>query len=306
MKFYRDLTQLQKMRAILFAFMVSSIVVFLFVPAPAGLFTPVFLGLLALWVVSFAFEKDYSVEDVPFLFLVTATFTFGRAVSVIPIFLVGNIPIPITEIVLALSLFLMLFKWKHVLNHWSGALPVDLKILLPGFLVLGTLYLLLGLKNNGAIAFRDIVFCHYMLFLFITLNVLGNSHRIKRTLTVFIPGAAVLLVTGFIMDFITKSGQISFIKFLSDSREFNWAFYYGLTAVFALGFFTFDNKKINKWIKGISIYLGLLLMVLTAVRAGWVSIVPTVILLFILLKKEVRVVLLIIPLLAVSIFLIDY
>lgn len=306
MKFFVNLTQLQKMRVILFSSMLLITAVFLFVPAPPGLFTPVFLGLLALWLVSFGFEKDFGVEDIPFLFLVTATFTFGRAVSVIPLLSVGDIPIPITETVLAVSLFLMLFKWKGVLKHWAGALPMDLKILLPGFLALGSLYLVLGLKNNGAIAFRDIVFCHYMLFLFITLNVLKNSHRIKRTLTVFIPGAVVLLVIGFIMDFITKSGQISFIKFLHDSREFNWALYYGLTAIFALCFFTFHNKKVSRWAKGIFIYFGLLLMVLTAVRAGWVAIVPTVILLFILLKKEVRIFLIIIPLLAVSIFLIDY
>lgn len=296
---------IQRMRIILFTLMLLSIIVFLLVPASPAVFVPAFLGLSALWVVSFYLEGIFGIEDLPFLFLAVSTFTFGRAFSVIPILSVGNIPVPVTELVLAVSLFLLLFKGKRVLTHWAGALPTDLKILLPAFLVIGTFYLFLGLKTNGAVAFRDIVFCHYILFLFLTLKALDKSAGVKRLIAVFIPGTVVLLTIGFIMDFITRSGKVSFIKFLFDSREFNWAFYYGLTAIFALGFFTFTTKKTAKWGKGGMIYLGLLLMMLTAVRAGWVSIVPTIILLFILLKKEVKIILFIIPILVVSIFLVD-
>jgi len=306
LQIFNDLTRYQKMRTLLLVFMMITIVIFLYLRGvPVPLFTSVFLGLLTLWVVSFYFEKTYQIEDIPLLLLIAATFAFGRAVSIIPIVSFGNIPIPITEIVLALSLGLMLLRGKSSWDVWTTRLPLDLKILLPGFLLLGTLYLLLGLKENGTIAFRDIVFCHYMLFLFVTLKVFHNPQKIKRAIAVFIPSAITLLAIGFIMYFITRSGQVSFIKFLFDTREFNWALYYGLTAIFGLSFFTLKNKREIKWGIALLIYFGLLFILLTRVRAGWFGLIPAIILLLILLKKEVKALFVIIPLIAVTVLFLD-
>lgn len=295
------------MRTLLFVFLMISIVVFFYVRGvPVPLFTSVFLGLMVLWVVSFYFEKTYSIEDIPLLLLTAATFAFGRAFSIIPIVSIGNIPIPITEIVLALSLGPMLLRGKRSWDVCATRLPLDLKILLPGFLLLGTLYLLLGLNKIGTIALRDIVFCFYMLFLFVTLKVFNNPERIKKAVTVMIPSAVTLLVIGFIINFITRSGQVAFLKFLFDTRAFNWALYYGLTAIFGMSFFTFKNKKKIKWGIGLLIYFGLLFTLLTQVRAGWLGMIPALFLLLILLKKDMKVILIIIPLIVVSVLLIDY
>ena len=297
------------MRTLLFVLMMITIAVFFYARGvPVPLFTSVFLGLLVLWVVSFYFEKTYSIEAIPLLLLIAATVAFGRAFSIIPIVSIGNIPVPITEIVLALSLGLMLLRGKRSWAVWTTRLPLDLKILLPGFLLLGTLYLLLGLKTNGTIAFRDIVFCFYMLFLFVTLVVFNHPQKIKKAIAVFIPGAVTLLVIGFIMNFITRSGQVAFLKFLFDTRAFNWALYYGLTAIFGISFFsfTFKNKKKIKWGIALLIYFGLLFTLLTQVRAGWLGMIPALLLLSILLKKDIKVLLIIIPSIVVSVLLIDY
>jgi len=306
LQLFKDLTLYQKMRTLLFALMMISIVVSLYVRnVPVPMFTSIFLGLMALWAVSFYFEGTYQMEDTALLLLVAATFAFGRAFSIIPVISIGNIPIPITEIVLALSLGPMLLRGKSSWRVWTTRLPLDLKIILPGFLLLGTLYLLLGLKKNGAIALRDIVFCHYMLFLFVTLKVFNNSQKIKKAVAVFIPSAITLLAIGFIMYFITKSGQVSFIKFLFATRDFNWALYYGLTAIFGLSFFTFKNKKKIKLSIGLLIYFGLLFILLTRVRAGWFGMIPAIILLCILLKKEAKALFVIIPLMVVTVLFLD-
>lgn len=297
----------QNTRVFLFALMVLCIPVFMiFKVLPVPVFTSVFLGLSVLWVSTYHFEGVFEIEDLPLLVLITATFTFGRAFSVIPLVKAGNIPIPVTEIILAVSLGLMLIHWRYALKDWTDPLPTDLRIGLPVFLIIGTLYLMFGFFSHGALAFRDITFCHYLLFIFVTMRVINRPKKVSSLIRMFVPFAVVLLAVGFIMDFITKSGQIAFNRFLFDSREFNWALYYGLTAIFALAFFSLKNEKWRKWGLGIFIYLGLLLMLMTEVRAAWVGIIPALILVTILMKKEVKILLLIIPVLAVSLFLVDY
>jgi O-antigen ligase len=306
MNIFKNLTQFQKKQTILFVLMMISIVVFLFVrDVPVPLFTSIFLGLLTLWIATFYFEGTYQIEDVPFLLLAVGTFAFGRAFSIISLVSIGKIPVPVTETILALCAALMVFKWKGVLNTWKTLVPKDFKLLLPVYLVVGTVYLLLGLKANGAIAVRDIVFCHYMLFLFITLHVFSKPEKIKKIFTVFIPGVVTLLLLRFIINFITRTGKVSFIKFLFESREFNWALYCGLAAIFALSFFTLKNKKILKWGLGLVVYFGMLFMLLTEIRAGWMGMIPALILLAFMLKKEIKIILLILPLIVVSLLFID-
>ncbi len=303
---FKEMLLPQRMRLILFALMILCVPLFLVVRGMPGIvFAALFTGLLVLWGFSFYFEKEYALEDLPLLILITATFTFGRAFSVLPIVSLGVVPIPITEIVLALTFGLMLFKFRSVYRDMWVRLPRDLQVVLPGFIVLGTLYMALGYKAHGALALRDIVFCHYMLFLFITLRVFNHPAKLRGILKLFIPPVVVLLLIRFVQDFITRSGQVSYNQFLFDMRQFNWAFYLGLLAIFGLTFFYSTKSKWRRWGYGFMVYWGIIFLIFTEVRAGWVGVVLGLILLGILLRKEMKILLFLVPLLVVSVWFID-
>jgi hypothetical protein len=294
------------MRRVLTCLMVVCFPLFFFLRGiPASVFVSVYLGLLGLWVISYCFEASLQIEDIPLIYLIIATLSFGRAFSIIPVVSVGLIPIPITEIALALSFGLMLITWREVWTDWNHRLPKDLKVILPGYLIFGGFYLLLGLVNNGNIALRDIVFTFYMLFLFVAIHVFNRSDKIRKMISIITPSVITLLTIGFVLYFITRSGKISFIRFTIGTRDFNWALYYGLTAIFAISLFSLNDKKWKKIIVGVLIYFSMLFVLLTRVRAGWIGLVVGLILLFILLKREIMIVLVIIPLIAGSLFLMD-
>lgn len=303
----KSLTLYEKARLLFFALIMLTLPVFLVArDVPVVLFTIIFLVLLTGWTATFYFDGSFGVEDVSFLVLLVGTFAFGRAFSIISLVSFGKIPVPITETILALTLALMVFEAKDILKKWGKQLPLDFKIVMPLFMVLGGVYLLLGLKSNGSIAVRDIVFSFYMAFFFITLHVFSSADRVRKLLTVLLPGLATLLAVRFIVTFVTRTGKVAFINMMFEGREFNWALYCGLAAIFALSFFTFETNRLKKWLLGLVIYAGMLFMLLTQIRAGWLGMIPALILLAVLLKKEIKIILLIVPLLVASIFLIDY
>ncbi|MCP4216681.1 MAG: O-antigen ligase family protein [bacterium] len=293
---------------------------------PGNVFPILLPALLALWVVTFYMEGTYELSDLPMLFLLTATFAFGRAFSIMSPVTVAGIPIPITEMLLGLSFIFLLPKAKRTLLTWNRLLPLSLKIGLPLYVAVGMVYLLAGLKHNGALALRDIVFGQYILFLFLTLSLMtppkdwdpdlagrGQS-KIRRLVVVFSASTVVLLFIGFVMNFITRHGKVSFLKYVHDTRVFNWALYLGTAAIFGLCFFTYKitskfiikNPKVFKWLMAAMIYFGLLFCLLTQVRAAWVGLVPALILMGIILKKEMKILAIIIPLIVVSVIVIDY
>lgn len=298
----------RRARFVLFLLMVLCIPAFMIIQdVPVALFTSVFFTFLTLWVATFYLEGLLNPEDIPLLILLTATFTFGRAFSITAFLSIGSIPLPVTELLLALSLGIMMIRWRSAVKNWTEPLTGDLKIVLPLFLATGTAYLIVGYQANGALALRDIVFCQYILLLFAVLHLLNTDRKISLIIRMFIPVTTVLLGMGLIMDFVTHSGRIAFIRYLFDSREFNWTLYYGLAGIFVLGFFTLgpETKK-KRAVLFITIYTGLLLMLLTEVRAGWVGMVPALLVMLFLLKKEIKVLVILIPLLTASLFLTDY
>ena len=178
-------------------------------------------------------------------------------------------------------------------------------MVLVAYFLLGTLYLSIGVIGNGFPALRDIVFCHYLLFLFITLSLVNKPIKIKSLMPFFIPGMMIILWTGLIAFFIYIPRVYPFQRFVNEGKMFNLALYYGLVVFFGVSFFAFLKRKMKPFI-GVLIYLSLLLILIIEVRAGWLGLVVTLVFLVILLKKEVKVFLLILLLTVGSLFIIDH
>lgn len=283
------------------------LLMFSLVSFPEVVFIVISLVLFLLWVVTFYIEGIYEVADIPILFLVIGTFAYGRAFSLLGIPL-GNIPLYVTEMMLAGSLALLLLtrkSLKKLWNEWRFPLPRGLMMVLAAYFLMGTLYLLIGVIGNGFLALRDIVFCHYMLFLFITLSLLAKPIKIKSLMPFFIPGMIIILWIGLTAFFIYIPSSYPFKQFVKEGKMFNLALYCGLMVIFGLSFFTFLKRKM-KPVTGALIYLSLLLIIMTEVRAGWVGLVVALIFLTILLMKEIRILLLILLLMAGSLFIIDH
>ncbi|UCC39588.1 MAG: O-antigen ligase family protein [Candidatus Aminicenantes bacterium] len=266
--------------------------------------------LLLGWVITFYVEGIYELADIPILFLVLGTFAYGRAFSLIGIPL-GNVPLYVTEMMLGGSLGLLLLErksLKKLWDEWRLPLPRGLTIVLVAYFLMGTLYLFIGVIGNGILALRDIVFCHYLPFLFITLSLLIKQAKIKSVIPFLIPGIIIVLYTGLTLFFIYHSSypyKYPYKGFLRTAKMFNLSLYFGLIVIFGLSFFAFVKRKIKPVI-GVLIHLSLLFVIMTEIRASWVGMIVAWIFLTILLKKEIKILLLILLLMAGSLFIIDY
>lgn len=279
---------------------------FSLVSLPKVVFIVVSLVLFLLWVITFYIEGVYEFADIPMLFLVLGTFAYGRAFSLLGI-PTGNIHLFMTELMLAVSLGLLLVRkpLKELWDEWRLPLPRGLMMVLMVYFLMGTIYLLIGVIGNGFQALRDIVFCHYLLFLFITLSLLNKPIKIKSLLPFFKPAMIIIMWIGLTFFFIYIPGSYPFQQFVKEGKMFNQALYYGLIVIFGLSFFTFLKRKTRPVI-GVLIYFSLLFIIMTEVRAGWLGLIVTLIFLIILLKKEIKILLLILPLMAGSLFIIDH
>lgn len=299
--------KLPVLKGLLLLLQVAVLLVFSSVSLPQVVFIVITLVLLLLWAITFHIEGIYAIADIPILFLVLGTFAYGRAFSLLEIS-AGNIPIYVTEMMLAVSLGLLLLTKKSpgkLWNEWRLPLPRGLMVVLAAYFFMGTLYLLIGVIGNGFQAFRDIVFCHYMLFLFITLSLLNKPIKIKSLMPFFIPAVMIISWIGLIAFFIPTSRAHPFQQFVKEGKMFNLALYYGLIVLFGLSFFTFFKRKMKPIIV-ILIYLSLLLNLMSEVRAGWLGLVVTLIFMVVLLRKEIKVLLLILLLTGGSLFIIDH
>jgi len=279
---------------------------FSLVSLPEVVFIVVSLVLFLLWVVSFYMEGVCEVADIPILFLILGTIAYGRPFSLLGI-PIGNIPLFMTELMLAASLGLLLLRKPlgKLWDEWRLPLPRGLMMVLVAYFLMGTIYLVIGVIGNGFPALRDIVFCHYMLFLFVTLSLLNKPIKIKSLLPFFKPAVVIIMWMGLVAFFIYTLGSNPFQQFVKDGKMFNQALYYGLIFIFAVSFFTFSKPKIKPVI-GLLIYLSLLFVIILEVRAGWLGLIVALIFLIIFLKKEIKVLLLILLLMAGSLYIIDH
>lgn len=280
---------------------------FSMVSIPQVVFIVISLVLLLLWVITFYIEGVYEIADIPILFLILGTFAYGRAFSLLAI-PIGNIPFYAAEMMLAGSLALLLLtrkSLKKLWDEWRFPLPRGLMMGLTAYFLMGTLYLLIGVIGNGFLALRDIVFCHYLLFLFITLSLLNKPIKFKSLMPFLAPGIIIILWIGLTAFFIYIPSIYPFVQFVREGKMFNMGLYCGLIVIFGLSFFTFFKRKMKPVI-GALIYMSLLLIIMTEVRAGWLGLIAALIFMVILLKKEIKVLLLILLLNACSLFIIDH
>ncbi|MCP5103495.1 MAG: WecB/TagA/CpsF family glycosyltransferase, partial [bacterium] len=296
---------LKMLRFVLAVLMLVIISSSLVIPYPLTLFKIIVIALLLLGVLTFYFEGVYRLEDFLYLFLVTGTFVFGKAFSLIG-FRVPGLPLFVTELALAGSLAFIVFQAKKALENWKQAMPTGLLIAFLAYVGMGTVYLLLGFKANGSLALRDVAFCHYALFFFITVNVLKTPDRVKKLAALFVPAAAAVMLMGYLWNFGDPDGKIAIYPFTRPIKAFNWGLIFGLIVLFVLAFFAYGEIKKRKFLKGFLIWSGLLFVILTHVRAGWVGLIAALVFLAIVLKKETRVLLLIIPLVVGALFVIDH
>jgi O-antigen ligase len=295
------------LKGILILLQAAVLLFFSLVLLPEVIFIVISLVLFLLWVVTFYIEGVYEVADIPMLFLVLGTVAYGRAFSLLGIPL-GNIPFYVTEIMLAGSLvFLLLTRksLKKIWKEWRFPLPRGLMMVLAAYFLMGTLYLLIGVLGNGFLALRDIVFCHYLLFLFIAPGVLSKPVKIQSLMPFFIPGMIIILWIGLTAFFIYIPSSFPFKQFVKEGKMFNLSLYCGLIVIFGLSFFTFLKRKMKPVI-GVLIFLSLLFIIMTEVRASWLALLVTLIFLVILLKKEIKVLIVILVVMAGSLFIIDH
>lgn len=306
---------MKKLRIICLILLAVISVLSLFVFIPLTLFKIAAVGLLFLGVTTYYFERLFQLEDLLFLFLLVGTFVFGKAFSLLG-FTVTGIPIYATEILLFGSLAFILFSIRKTkaLRHWQHALPLPrgMFIIFLLYIALGTIYLLVGLKVRGSMAFRDVVFCHYALLTLVAINAMNKAEKFKSLLPLFIPGVVLLIVIGILRNFVPPMGGVAILRFTSPTKAFNWALIYGIIALVVLTFFTYTSNSSNetlarkrKIIYSLLIYFGLLFVVLSHVRASWAGLIMGLVFLWIVLKKEIKVMLIILPILIVSLFIID-
>jgi O-antigen ligase len=281
-----------------------------FVEMPKTTFAIVLSAALLLYAAGVWLMGRFTVEDIPVLFLILGTFASGRAFSVIGL-KVGNLEVFVTEMALGLALVLLALKavkqkslgWLW--DEWRSPLPKSLVIVLPVYFLMGTLYLLLGIKSKGSLALRDIVFCHYLLLLFLSLGLFKRAGKVENFPRFLVPGIMVLLYFGMTTFFIYIPRHSAYKLFARTAKMHNLALYCGLLTIFALSYFTFVKKRL-KPLMGILMYLGLLLIVMAEVRAGWAGFIVALILMAILMKKKMLIIVLIIAAVAVSLFIIDH
>ena len=283
------------------------VIVLLFLKVSSSDAAAVLAALLFCWTLLFYRENEYRAADIPVLFLILGTFSFGKAFSLLGMPVKG-ITIYMTEILLAASLGLLILTAKKVWRQWLLPLP---KGLLPAILLyftLGVIYMLIGFKLNGSAAFRDIVFAIYMLFLFITLSLLDQPVKTRNLLSFLKPAIILVLLTGVIVFFIYVP-ESSFRGFVKEIKMTNFGLYFGIILFFCLSFFGKVLHEGNKKMKialGFIMYFSMLFIVMAEVRAAWAGLLVSLIFLGILLKKEIKIVALILILVAVSIVIIDY
>lgn len=239
--------------------------------------------LVAIWIYVFLYKNTFKLVDIPFLLLIAGTFAFGRAFSILGIRHV-IIPLFVTEITLLTTLGIILFYGK--IDNFILYLPRGLALGLFLYLMLGAIYLFLGLIKNNIFAFRDVVFCYYSFFLFITIIVFKTEERLKTLFWVIIPSGVLALLVGLniVFNFIPKD---SFAKgFLSEIKTFNLSLYYGLIVIFGLSFLSYVKRA--KILVGAMVIASLLMNLLVCVRTGWIAAIVSLAFLSIFFRSEFK------------------
>lgn len=270
-------------------------------------FAAILLGLLLSWFFLFASRGVYSIGDMPFLILVTGTFGLGRAFSLLGI-PTGKAPIYITELALVLALALLLLKWRSpakLLRTWHAPLSKTLMVAVAVYFLLGVIYLGVSVKINGMAALRDIVFCIYALFIFITISHLDSSQKIRVLWRFLVPAVVFISLYSFIVFFFRVPAETVFRQLVRDIKMTNLGLSHGLVVVVGLSLIPLAKKK-SKWLVGIAVYLSLLFVVMAEVRAAWLGLAVVLIFLGVLLRKQLLVLIPILLLVTASIFLIDH
>jgi len=285
----------------LFCFL-GYLLVSVFIPFSDTLFLFILTGSILLLIFGLSCDGQFKSEDIPFLILSFGTFVFGRAFSIQSLNIKG-IHVFVTEFLLALSFILLLLKPKKALENWKSQLKPDLAVGFTVYLLMGSIYLLFGLFEHGYFAFRDIVFCHYSLLVFVGLHVLNTPVKIKNLSRVIFTGMTASLLVGCLLNFVPRSSRFPFYRFINETKEFNWSFFFGLIVIFGLCFFAYEKEK--RLTRGILVYLSLLFVILTLVRTAWVGLVVALLTIGVFLKKEMAILAVIFPLVFGSLFVID-
>lgn len=286
---------------------VALVGVFAFFPGPGMMFPVFFSVIVCIWCGISWKEGGYRASDFPFLFLLTGTFIFGRAFSIMGIEM-GSLPFYITEICLGGSLvMLVLLNGGTILKEWELPLSRGLKILLMVYFLLGTLYLGIGVKGVGGNALRDIVLCHYLPFMLVTLSFLRDEERIRQLLSLMLFGVVLVLVIGGTLIFGLIPVGSALRDFVKETKVTSFSLSYGLIFIFGVSFYGYlreSRRKRNLLI--LVIYLALLFIILYEVRAAWIATFAALMFLAILLKRESRIIVPVLMVVIASVVVIDY
>ncbi|MFC1851338.1 O-antigen ligase family protein [candidate division CSSED10-310 bacterium] len=279
----KGLSMYPKIRLYILAVMYLMFVIYLFVFLPHDVVIVIHIGLLLLWLFTFRLERVLTVYDFPLLVLVMGTLVFGRAFSITGLKF-GNLEVYITEIVLLLSLAAILLRGKKAWNDWERIVPPKISLLLILYFLMGTVYLIAGYWIWGFKALRDIVFCHYALFILLTTDFLRSSRKLKRVVDIIAPALLFSILYGLIVLFAKGHSRVSLRDLLVDTKSFNVTLYYGLFILFGICFYAYTKRW--KIVTILVMYWALLFMILFRVRAGWAGLIVALLFLAVILRKE--------------------
>ena len=165
--------------------------------------------------------------------------------------------------------------------------PKSFSFALVIYSLIGLFYLFLGYRQWGMIALRDIVFCVYPLFLFITIITFRNGKRLRQILSIMVPVSFVSIVVGVyrLMIKMQFSSGFEIINQFLQTKSFNLTLYYGFIMIFCIAFFPFAKKK--RFLLSFLLSLSIVLIFLFKVRAAWIAGVVAFLFLIPILGKHV-------------------
>ena len=152
------------------------------------------------------------------------------------------------------------------------------------------------------IVFRDIVFCIYSIFIFITMLVVSNVERLKSFISVMMPVGIISTAYG-----VCKYFNFGLLpeQMFSGTKDFQLALCYGFIVIFCVSFYSLTSTR--RFLTILLLSACFTLIILSKVRTAWIATLFAILFLTIVLKgRTVKIFLTIFPVVSIDAVLIFY
>ncbi len=253
---------------------------------------------------SFLSGKGKEPESMLLGILVAGTLMMGRAFSITG-FKAGPVPIYVTELVLGVLVLFALIKAGRSVRSCVGSIPKDIFYILILYLVSGVVYMGTGYSTNGTLAFRDIVFGQYVLFVPLVVLIFRKIDDLAWLTGYVIPASVGLFIIAMAKFFNSCGVENSVLcNVVKETKMFNLVLYSSFFVICLIASYA-KRSTLSKRLYILGIYIFMLTVVLLQVRAGWLALVIALGFMGFLIKKEMKVLALLIPAVMITVVGID-